>query len=230
MTAMELLTFARGPALWISLIVLIAGSFWRVLSIVSLGTRPDLSEPRSTRPVADGLRSIFASMIPRLEFRNRENLGIWNGYVYHIGLAVIVFGYLPHINFIDRLTGLAWTALPDAVMYLTAGVTFVSLLFALMERLSNPVRRLLSGFDDFFSWFLVILALITGMGALESYTSGARGATTLTTLYPLPLAIHLLSVELLFVWLPFGKLGHAFLVFASRGVSGAALARKGAAH
>jgi hypothetical protein len=46
---------------------------------------------------------------------------------------------------------------------------------------------------------------------------------------PLPLAIHLLSVELLFVWLPFGKLAHAFLVFASRGVTGAALTRKGAA-
>jgi hypothetical protein len=42
-------------------------------------------------------------------------------------------------------------------------------------------------------------------------------------------AIHLLSVELLFVWLPFGKLGHAFLVFLSRATTGAALARKGAA-
>jgi hypothetical protein len=38
-----------------------------------------------------------------------------------------------------------------------------------------------------------------------------------------------LSVELLFLWLPFGKLAHAFLVFASRGVTGAALTRKGAA-
>jgi hypothetical protein len=37
----------------------------------------------------------------------------------------------------------------------------------------------------------------------------------------------LLSVEVLFVWLPFGKLAHAFLVFFSRGVRGA-LARKGA--
>jgi ferredoxin len=34
---------------------------------------------------------------------------------------------------------------------------------------------------------------------------------------------------LLFVWLPFGKLAHAFVVFISRGITGAALARKGAA-
>lgn len=39
----------------------------------------------------------------------------------------------------------------------------------------------------------------------------------------------LLSVELLFLWLPSGKLAHAFLAFMSRGVTGIALARKGAA-
>jgi hypothetical protein len=39
----------------------------------------------------------------------------------------------------------------------------------------------------------------------------------------------LLSVELLFIWLPFGKLAHAFLVFASRGMTGAVLERRGAA-
>ena len=39
---------------------------------------------------------------------------------------------------------------------------------------------------------------------------------------------HLLSLELLLVWLPFGKLAHALLVFASRGITGAAPGRKGA--
>jgi hypothetical protein len=42
-----------------------------------------------------------------------------------------------------------------------------------------------------------------------------------------PVAIHLLSLELLLVWLPFGKLSHAFLVFLSRGYTGAAFARRG---
>jgi hypothetical protein len=45
---------------------------------------------------------------------------------------------------------------------------------------------------------------------------------------PVPVAIHLLSLELLLVWLPFGKLSHAFLVFLSRGYTGAAFTRKGA--
>jgi nitrate reductase gamma subunit len=226
MTAMELLEFARGPALWASLAVLIAGSLWRVAGIFRLGTKPDLSEPRSTRLLAGAMHGIFARMLPRKAFQHRDKLGVWNGYVYHVGLAVIVFGYLPHIGFVERLIGMAWPPLPEPVVYLFVGVTFVSLLIALMERLTDPVRRLLSGFDDYFSWFVVFLPLATGMLAIESYAPGAAGAPPL---YPLPLAIHLLSVELLFLWLPFGKLAHGFLVFASRGVTGAALARKGAA-
>jgi nitrate reductase gamma subunit len=215
MTAVELLQFARGPALWASVAVLLAGSLWRIAGIVRLGAKPDLSEPRSTRLFAGAMRGIFARMVPRVEFRLRKKLSFWNGYVYHVGLAVIVFGYLPHIHFAERLTGLAWPPLPDPVVYVCVGLTFVSLFIALMERLTDPVRRLLSGFDDYFSWAVVVLPLATGMIAIQQSD-------------PLPLAIHLLSVELLFVWLPFGKLAHAFLVFASRGVTGAALARKGA--
>jgi len=101
------------------------------------------------------------------------------------------------------------------------------LFIALMERLADPVRRLLSGFDDYVSWCVVVLPLATGM--ITIHQSYAPGAVPAPPLYPLPLAIHLLSVELLFLWLPFGKLSHAFLVFASRGITGAALTRKGAA-
>jgi nitrate reductase gamma subunit len=227
MTPMALLEFARGPALWASLAVLLAGSLWRVVGVLRLGTKPDLSEPRSTRLLAGAMHGIFARMIPRKEFRHRAKLGVWNGYVYHLGLAVIAFGYLPHIRFIERLTGLAWPPLPGPVVYACVGLTFVSLFIALMERLGDPVRRLLSGVDDYFSWFVVVLPLVTGMIAIQqSYSPGAAPAPPLD---PLPLAIHLLSVELLFLWLPFGKLAHAFLVFASRGVTGAALTRKGAA-
>ncbi len=224
MTAAALLDFARGPALWISLAVLVAGSLWRIAGILRLGGTPELSEPRSTRLLAGAMRGIFGRMVPRAGFRERGALGVWNGYLYHVGLAVIVFGYLPHILFVERLTGLAWPALPGPVVYVTAGLTFVSLFIALMERLTDPVRRLLSGGDDYFSWLVVVLPLATGMIVTQqSYAPGAA-----PPLDPLPLAVHLLSVELLFLWLPFGKLAHAFLVFASRGVTGAALARKGA--
>lgn len=226
MTAAGLLDFARGPALWLALFVLVAGSLWRVIAIWRLGARADLSEPRSTHLVWGALRGIFVRMLIRKEFRNSRNLGSFNAYLYHIGLAFIVFGYLPHIQFVERLTVISWPALPAWVMYVAAGPTVVGLLVALLERLSDPVRRLLSGFDDYFSWAVVFLPLLTGMAAVNQAPGSAVSGAPL---YPLPVAIHLLSVELMLIWLPFGKLGHAFLVFFSRGITGAALERKGAA-
>ena len=224
---MSLIEFARGPALWFSLLVLITGSVWRVAGIYRLGTKPDLSEPRNTRWLAGALHGILWRMIPRKEFRRDVNLGVINGYLYHIGLAAIAFGYSPHILFIKRLTGLAWPPLPEPLFYLAAGVSFVALVMVLLERLTDPVMRLLSGFDDYFSWFVVFLPLLTGMAAMSGWAPQApQGGAAL---YPGPLTIHLFSVELLFVWLPFGKLGHAFLVFFSRAITGAALERKGAA-
>ena len=224
---MDLLEFARGPALWFSLFVFVTGSAWRIFAIFRLGTKPDLSEPRSRRLFAGALHGIFGRMIPRKEFRWGERLGALNGYLYHLGLAAIAFGFLPHVLFVERLTGFAWPPLPESLIYLAVGPTVIALLMVLLERLTDPVLRLLSGFDDYFSWFVVFLPLLTGMAAAGGWSP--QPTPSGAPLYPLPLAIHLLSVELLFLWLPFGKLAHAFLVFMSRGVTGAALARKGAA-
>jgi nitrate reductase gamma subunit len=224
---MDLLAFARGPALWFSLFVGIVASAWRILAIYRLGNKPDLSEPRSTRLLAGAMRGIFSRMIQRKEFRRNGKLGVLNGYMYHLGLAVIVFGYLPHILFVERLTGVQWPALPAWMVYVAVAAAIVGLLVVLLERLTDPLLRLLSGFDDWFSWFVVFLPLLTGMAAIGGWSPQlAAGAAPA---YPVPLAIHLLSVELLLLWLPFGKLAHAFLVFISRGITGAALARKGAA-
>ena len=90
--------------------------------------------------------------------------------------------------------------------------------------LSVPIHVIVSASPKF--QFVVLLPLLTGMGVVSGWSP--QPATSGALLYPLPLAIHLLSVELLFLWLPFGKLAHTFLVFMSRGITGAELARKGA--
>jgi hypothetical protein len=84
---------------------------------------------------------------------------------------------------------------------------------------------MLSSFDDWFSWLVTILPMLTGMAVISLPLDRPYPPVPLD---PTPLAIHLLSLELLLVWLPFGKLAHAFLVFVSRGMTGAAFARKGA--
>ena len=213
---MELLEFARGPALAASAAVFAAGLAWRLYGIFRRPGRPDHSLPRRTDLAAGGLRAVFAKMLPPkgVKIRGAQML---NAYAYHIALALIAFGFAPHIAFIARHLGFGWPALPDAVTYLATAIAIVGLLAALAARLSDGVLRLLSNFDDYFSWAVTMLPLLTGMALLPMPAE------------PVPLAIHLLSLELLLVWLPFGKLAHAALVFVSRWRTGADFTRKGAA-
>jgi nitrate reductase gamma subunit len=94
-----------------------------------------------------------------------------------------------------------------------------ALLAVLVHRIVNPVKRLISNFDDYFSWFVTIAPLMTGMAAF-SHLGGWP--------YERVLAFHLLSVQLLLIWFPFGKLMHSFTIFAARGATGLIFERKGA--
>jgi nitrate reductase gamma subunit len=89
----------------------------------------------------------------------------------------------------------------------------------LIRRIAHPVMRLLSTADDYLSWLLVFLPVLTGILLSGETVAG----------YETLLALHILSVELMMIWLPFGKLMHGMLVFASRGAMGFNFARKGAA-
>jgi nitrate reductase gamma subunit len=213
---MELLEFARGPGLAFAVAVFVLGLALRLYRIFRRPVRRDFSQPRNSSAWTGGARAIFAKMLPPkgVKIRGAQML---NAYGYHIGLALVAFTFAPHIAFISRYVGFGWPPLPDGVTYVATAVAIVGLFVALMYRLSDGVLRLLSTFDDYFSWFVTLLPLLTGMALLPAPAD------------PVPLAIHLLSLELLLIWLPFGKLAHAALVFVSRWRTGSDFARKGAA-
>lgn len=222
---MALLEFARGPGLAIALALFAIGTAWRLAGIFRRPAKPDYSEPRSTAVAAGALKAIVTRMWHPPAFRERTLVGTLNAYGYHVGLAIAFFGFVPHIGFVERLTGLAWPALPGWVFVPGVAMTFIGLFYALMIRLTSPVLRLLSNFDDWVSWVITIAPMVTGMAVISLPLEQGYPAAPAN---PVPLAIHLLSFELLLAWLPFGKLAHAFLVFVSRGYTGAAFARKGA--
>ena len=225
---MELLEFARGPALGFSAAVFVLGLAWRIYGIFRRPARMDYSQPRRPDVVAGAWRAVFAKMVPTKGVKVR-GVQMANAYAYHIALALVAFSFAPHIAFIKRHLGLSWPALPDPVMYVSTGVAIVCLLIALMDRLANPVLKFLSNFDDYFSWLVVMLPLVTGMALIERpYYPAPVVAPELPTM-PALLAMHLMSLELLLAWLPFGKLAHAVLFAFSRWRTGADFTRKGAA-
>lgn len=217
---MELLEFARGPALKFALIIFCFGVMWRLAGTVLLRLRVRYSPPRNRflKSALLGLLVAGSRSWPHPEFIKRTGYGEALGYSYHIGLFTVMLGFAPHMLFIKSLFGVGWPTLPSSVITIVAVLTFTLLLAVLFRRLVYNVLRLLSNFDDYFSWFVTALVMATGLMATARF-----GAP-----YQTLLAWHILSFDLLLIWFPFGKLMHAFYIFPSRAINGYLLARKGA--
>lgn len=215
---MDLLEFARGPALQVGVFVLVLGTIWRIVGILLLKSKPDYSVARGPSGLGAALKVIWTRASTAPVFKEATRYPKMLAYTMHIGLFITVLLFVPHIMFIEGWSGIEWPGLPNTAIYLIGVITVAASLALLVRRMTHPVLRLISNFDDYLSWFLTVLPLVTGL--LIPIRMGVP--------YETLLAIHILSVVLLMIWLPFGKLGHTFLVFITRGTTGMAFERRGA--
>lgn len=217
---MDLLHFARGIGLKVALSIFFLGVTWRIVSFALLRIRREYSKPRESvsKYLIGGLIAVGSRSWPHREFIARTGAGEALGYSYHLGLFAVVLLFTPHILFLGSLLGVSWPGLPSSAITIVSVITLTLFLAVLFRRVTNRVMRLLSNFDDYFSWFITMLVMVTGLAA----TAHIGGP------YETLLAVHILSVDILLIWFPFGKLMHAFYIFPSRAINGALLSRKGA--
>ncbi len=218
MSHLDLLTFARGSALNWALMLFVAGSVLRLFEIFGLGRKADLAMPRAASP-GSGWRTMVTRSLPPEGMLKRDPVTYIGGYVFHLGLLVTIFFFAPHIEFVRSMTGLGWPGLPTAPVDALAVAAMVALCILLAHRLNNPVKRMLSGPGDYVAWAATLLPLLTGYLAYHH----------LLLEYTLMLALHLFSIGLLLVLLPFTKLFHTFSLFIARWYNGDIAARKGVA-
>jgi nitrate reductase gamma subunit len=213
---MSLLDFTRGPALQWSFYIFVFGVVWRVLGASLMVRSPDRSKPRASGSWG-GARTVITRSFARYEFHKAVGYPVAAGYVWHLGLAIVVLLYIPHIEFIKGLTGLSWAGLPSDLILAISGVTVAVMVVLFVRRLTHPVLRAISNADDYISWLVCFLPLVTGFMAFAHL--GLR--------YETLLGLHILSFEVFLVWFPFGKLMHAVFFIPSRAQNGAYFARRG---
>lgn len=218
MSHLDLLTFARSGALNWALMLFVAGSVLRLFEIFGLGRKTDLAKPRAASH-GSGWRTIITRSIPGKSILEHDAVIYISGYLFHIGLLGSIFFFVPHIEFFRSFTGVGWTGLPTALIDAMVVAAMAILAMLLVHRFFNPVKRMLSGAGDYVGWAATMLPLLTGYLAYHH----------LLLEYQLMLALHLFSIELLLVLLPFTKLFHAFTLFISRWYNGDIAARKGVA-
>lgn len=216
MDQLQFLTWVRGPGLGIALAIFVLGVLWRLIEIYGLGRKKDLSAPRHV-PGASGWATVVRRSVPPPGMLKTSPVSYIGGYVFHIGLAVVVFLFAPHIALATALIGATWPGLPSQAIDFATVVTMAAMIAVLIDRITKIPKRFLSTFGDWFTWTLTFVPLLTGWLAVQH----------LLLPYTLMLAVHILSVELLLAFLPFTKLFHAFTAFGSRWFNGTVNGHKG---
>ncbi len=211
---MSFLELTEGPLWYAASTIFVAAVLWRLIGIVRLGVPKDLSAPRASG-AGGAVKGFFLHMLPHGGFFKRTAFHVIAGYLFHLGLFVLVLFAAPHVVFIEeRILGVGWPALPRWGFILAAEAAFAGLILLWLRRLTDPVMRQISDSGDHIGTLLTFLALLTGCLALQESHDSLR-------------AIHMLSVEVLMVYFPFSRLMHAFTFILSRGYTGATYGRRG---
>lgn len=211
---MSILQFIEGPMWYTAASIFALGALWRIIAIIALRRKNDLSRPRgsaATGFVKENLRHF----LPRLLFLSRTAVHVFAGYGFHFGLLLLLLFAAPHVAFINKhITGFGWPALPHWAFIVTAEIAFAGLIILWLRRISDPVMRQISDLDDHVGSWLTFLVMLTGCLALQEAHPFLRGQ-------------HMLFVNLWLIYFPFSRLMHAFTFVLSRGYTGAVYGHRG---
>ncbi|WML89931.1 hypothetical protein [Thiothrix lacustris] len=217
MNEVDFLLWVKGPAFTVAVVIFVAGLVLRLFEILSLGRKHNFAVSKGD-PMQGGLREMWRRSIPADKATFERSLfTIVAGYVFHIGLFVVIFLLAAHIALIKSVIGFGWPNLPTPVVDAFAVVTMIALIAVLVHRLRHPVKRFLSKPGDYVVWAVTFLPVLTGYMAYHHLLLSPQ----------MMLGLHILSVELLLVLFPFTKLMHAFTLFLSRWYNGATMGMRG---
>lgn len=222
MTWDQVLRFARGPLFQVALIVFIGGMAYRLMRVLLLGWGRD-RVPAMGSKAAGVLKSYLKGIliwpfIPWVKDTFRRNpLTYVAGGLFHLGLFVVIFLGTAHMLVWKSLLGFGWPTLSLPIVDWMAAVAIVAMLALLVNRLVNPVLRMISGPAEWANWGVVFLPMVTGYIMTHHLWFGY------TTLF----SLHMLAVDLLLIYIPLSRISHFMFYFFSRTIHGTEYGKRG---
>jgi nitrate reductase gamma subunit len=201
--------FVTGPLLWLTFVIFFIGCIVRVVKYIKgLHWQMDrVAYSQDTKIAARGAaRSVVSWLIPFGTRSWRENpVFTLFFFIFHFGLIVTPIFLLAHNVILKERWGFSLPTLPEAAAdILTVGV-IVAALFMLLRRVALPEVRILSTAYDYLLLVIATAPFVTGFFAYHL----APGYTGW-------LILHILSGEIMLMAIPFTKLSHFVLFFATR--------------
>jgi nitrate reductase gamma subunit len=211
----DALEIARGPLFYASLLIFVGGMIYRLVRILMLGWSRDRIPAKGSKVggvVRTYLKGILAwPFIPWVRRTFSKNPVIYlAGGLFHLALFTILILGTAHMLVWKSLLGFGWPTLPLPIVDWMAAVGIVAMVGLLIHRLVNPVMKLITGPAEWTNWTLVFLPMVTGYIMTHH----------LFFPYEVLFSVHMLSVDLLLIWIPFSRIAHFVFYFFSRTIHG----------
>ena len=175
MDTQQLLDFVRGPGLQIATAVFVLGMVYRMLHLMLLGRKKNLAAPRGSE-WGPGLRTMWHRSLISVALTPRGYFILITGYVFHLGFLITLLFLSQHIDLFRSALGLGWPALPTGLITIAAILTIGAMIALLVHRFTDPVKHLISDYQDYLTWTLTFLPLLTGKGAYGRTAAFAEDA------------------------------------------------------
>jgi len=152
------------------------------------------------------VRSIYKWLIPYGTYGWRTKPVMTAAFFgFHIGVVCLPLFLMGHNLFLKEKLGFSLFTMGTSTADFLSWTALVSLMFLILRRLVLPEVRIMTDKKDWGVLLLSFAPLATGL--LARYQAGD---------YSFWLNAHILSGELVLLAIPFTKLSHVFLFFASR--------------
>lgn len=222
MTWQSVLEFARGPFFYVALLVFVGGMVYRLVNVIGLGWSKDRVPSRGSKTkgvIKSFLKGILIwPFIPWVKNTFKRNpLMYIAGGLFHLGLFVVIILGTPHMLAWKSLLGFGWPTFPIPIVDWLAAVTIVAMLVLLINRLVNPVLKLISGPAEYLTWLAVFLPMVTGYMMTHH----------LFFQYEVLYSLHMIMVDVLLIWIPLSRISHFVFYFFSRVIHGQEFGKRG---
>jgi nitrate reductase gamma subunit len=206
---MDVYELVRGPLAWVALIVFVAGSLYRIISMLVTGKKESALYPSTSFKGA--VRSIVHGLIPfgSTDMRRQPLFTIVTT-GFHLGVIILPLFLLAHTVLWYESWQILWWSLPDLLADLMAIWVILACIYFLVRRWVVPEVKKVTRPVDILILAIILLTFLTGFLAYHQWGP-----------YRPILISHVLAGEILLVAIPFSKLGHMLFFMFSRAYMGA---------
>ncbi|MDY6856848.1 MAG: nitrate reductase [Thermodesulfobacteriota bacterium] len=200
--------FVSGPLVWISFIIFIGGSIYRLVSMFKLADKEKVIFPYMSLKYS--LRSLIHWIIPfaSTNMRRRPYMTVIT-FAFHTCLILTPIFLLSHNLLWYQSWKISWWTLSERTADIMTIIVIFAAVFFLIRRLLLPEVRFVTFVSDYALLIVAVAPFITGFLAYHQWLP-----------YKTMLILHIISGEIMLIAIPFTRLSHMLYFVFTRAYMG----------